>query len=95
MSPRDRILASLSELGPDEAEVLAIVAERLVTGRKAYSELQIATDRRDFQHEALLELADGCAYLAAGIVRARRVWAELVGTPPNPAGRLVGAERGR
>jgi hypothetical protein len=70
MSPRDRILAALDALGADEAEVLALVAERLVAGRAVYGPLQLATDRRDFQHEALLELADGVAYLAMGIVRA-------------------------
>jgi hypothetical protein len=72
VTTRERILAALDRLGADELEVLAIVSERLVMGRSQYGELQLATDRRDFRHEALLELADGCVYLAAGIVRAGR-----------------------
>ncbi len=94
MSPRDRILASLAALGDDEAEVLALVAERLVAGRAVYGPLQLATDRRDFRHEALLELADGCAYLAMGIVRAgngKPLATDAV--PLAPEGRLVRADR--
>ncbi len=94
MTPRDRILAALDALGSDECEVVALVAERLVAGRAVYGPLQLATDRRDFRHEALLELADGCAYLAMGIVRAghgKPLATDAV--PSAPEGRLVGAER--
>lgn len=73
MTPAERIHAALAELGADEAEVLALVAERLAAGRRTYGELQLATDRRDFREEALMELADGCVYLAAGIARASRM----------------------
>jgi hypothetical protein len=72
VNARERILAALAELGDDEAAVLALVAERLAMGRRVYGELQLATDRRDFREEALMELADGCVYLAAGIVRAKK-----------------------
>lgn len=72
MTPRDRILVALADLGPDEAEVLALVAERLVTGRRTYGELKPATDCRDFRREALEEAADGLVYVAAGLVRAQR-----------------------
>jgi hypothetical protein len=73
LTQRDRILAALVDLGPDEAEVLALVAERLVTGRRAYGELKPASDRRDFAREALEEAADGLVYVAAGLVRAASV----------------------
>jgi hypothetical protein len=74
VTPRERILAALDLLGDeaDEAEVLALLAERLVAGRAQYGALQLATLRRDFRREALHELVDGCAYLAAGIVSAAR-----------------------
>ena len=70
MTPRERILVALANLGPDEAQVLALVAERLVTGRRTYGELKPARDRRDFAREALEEAADGLVYVAAGLVRA-------------------------
>ena len=72
MTARDRILAALDELGTDEGEVLALVAERLVMGRRAYGELHAATDARDFGREALEEAADGLVYVAAALVRSGR-----------------------
>ena len=53
VTPRDRILAALATLGSDEAEVLALVSERLAMGRRQYGELRPATDPRDFAREAL------------------------------------------
>lgn len=89
MSARERILAALDGLGADEAEVLAIVAERLVMGRQVYGELHPATDPRDFAREALEEAADGLVYVAAALVRA--------GIPRGrveaPAARRRGTER--
>lgn len=70
MRPRYRILVALDTLGPDEAEVLALVAERLAMGRRQYGELRPATDPRDFGREALEEAADGLVYVAAGLVKA-------------------------
>jgi hypothetical protein len=72
----DRIAAALAELGPDEAEVLALVAERLAMGRRQYGELRPATDPRSFGREALGEAADGLVYVAAALVRSGRPWDE-------------------
>jgi hypothetical protein len=78
MRARERIIAAIDGLGDesDEAEVLALLSERLLAGRAQYGLLQLSSDRRDFRREAMFELVDGCAYLAAGIVRARREDAE-------------------
>lgn len=99
---RDRILSALDLLGTDEAEVLALVAERLAAGRRAYGELRPLEDPRRFEREALEEAADGLVYVAAGLVRVRRLREQAATAetmPPRPAsapeGRLVGAERGR
>jgi hypothetical protein len=69
---RDRILGALSQLGEDEAEVLALAAERLAIGRRAYAELHLDADKRDFRLEALEECADGLVYVAAALARLRR-----------------------
>lgn len=92
MTPRDRILAALDALGPDEAEVLALVAERLAKGRRQYGELHPATDPRRFEREALEEAADGLVYVAAALVRAGGPWG-AVQVPEPPEGQMVGAER--
>lgn len=70
MTPRDRVLAVLDTLDPDEADVLVLVAERLAVGRQQYGELRPATDPRDFARECLEEAADGLVYVAAALVRA-------------------------
>jgi hypothetical protein len=62
-------LASVSQpLGRVDAAVLIIVTERISMGRRRYGELRLATDRRDFQHEALDEAADLAVYAAAGVI---------------------------
>lgn len=66
---RDRILSALEGLGPDELAVLALIAERLATGRRQYGELRLSTDRRDFGREALEEASDGLVYVAAALLR--------------------------
>jgi len=71
MTAGQRIQAAASSLGPDELEVLAIIAERLAEGRRRYGELRPASDRRDFRLEALEEVADAGVYLAAALVRQR------------------------
>lgn len=52
--------------------VLILVAERLRGGRHIYGGLRVATDRRDFQHEALEEAADLAVYAAARLLRTER-----------------------
>ena len=72
MTARERIIGALDGLGPDEGDVLALVAERLAMGRRAYGELHLATDPRDFRREALEEAADGLVYVAPGLMRVGR-----------------------
>ena len=72
MSPRERIDAAVAQLGADELEVLATIAERLVMGRAQYGALHVESDRRDFGHEAMEECCDGLAYSAAALIRARK-----------------------
>jgi hypothetical protein len=69
---RERLLAAVADLGSDELEAVALVAERLVAGAGHYGRLDLATDRRDFRHEASEELLDGIAYAAMDALRARR-----------------------
>ncbi len=66
-----RLLASAERLGTDELAVVELVAERLVLGRRQYGALHLATDRRDFEREALEEAADLAVYVAAGLLRNR------------------------
>lgn len=86
-APRARLLAALETLGADEAEVLALVAERLAMGRRLYGELRPATDTRDFGREALEEAADGLVYVAAALVRAGMLRGEQLGADGTHRGR--------
>ena len=67
-----RLTSLAQHLGRDELAVLILVAERLRSGRRIYGELRLATDRRDFTHEALEEAADMAVYAAAGLLRTER-----------------------
>jgi hypothetical protein len=88
-TPRERILGALGELGADEAAVLALVAERLASGRRVYGELHPATDPRSFEREALEECADGLVYVAAALVRAGRPWGLTNETKPEQLPRVL------
>jgi hypothetical protein len=68
-----RLTSIAQHLGYDELAVLILVAERLRGGRRIYGELRLATDRRDFQREALEEAADMAVYAAAGVISGWRV----------------------
>ena len=77
--PRDprpalrRILAALAaRLGADELRVLVLVATRARAGQARYGFLDLRRDRRDFQGEALEELADGLFYSTAALLSRRR-----------------------
>jgi len=59
-----RLLAATERPGPDELALLALIADRLLLGRRCYGELRLATDRRDFHREALEEAADLAVYAA-------------------------------
>jgi hypothetical protein len=56
-------------LGLDELRVVALVAKRLVLGRKVYGPLDVAGDRRDWRHEASEEALDCAVYLACESIR--------------------------
>ncbi len=65
-----------SELDPeadgDEEDVLDVIRERLEMGRGTYGPLRLDSDPRDFEHEALEELLDGCVYLSCELLRRER-----------------------
>lgn len=69
---RGRIVGKLEALGLDELEVVEMVADGLAVGRRAYGELQLAIDERDFATEAAAELRDAMVYAGAGLLRIRR-----------------------
>lgn len=69
---RHRLTELVFELGFDEMRVLILVAERLRVGQQHYGRFDLATDRRDFAHEALEEIADALVYAACGLMRRRR-----------------------
>jgi hypothetical protein len=58
-----------AELGDTERAVLQLVAERLKDGQERYGRFDLATDRRDFRHESLEEIADALVYAACGLMR--------------------------
>lgn len=67
----ERLMKICADLGADELRVLVLVAERLAAGRRRYGALDIAGDRRDFQLEAIEEVADALVYAACGLMRGR------------------------
>lgn len=69
---RGRLLAAAEALGPDELQVLALVAERVALGRRLYGSLALRSDQRDFRREALEEAADGLFYAAVALLRGGR-----------------------
>jgi len=71
-SPFEDLLTVVKQLGPDEVAVLALIAERLLQGRRRFGDLHLATDRRDFGRETLEEAADLAVYAAAGLLREKR-----------------------
>lgn len=66
-----QLLDVCAELGTEELRVLVLVAERLRVGQRRYGRFDLATDRRDFHHEALEEVADALVYAACGLMRGR------------------------
>ena len=56
----------------DELRVLVLVATRARAGLARYGFLDLRRDRRDFQGEALEELADGLFYSTAALLSRRR-----------------------
>lgn len=59
-----RVLAAMSQIGPNARRALVLIAERMAVGRKRYGE---DFDReRDWTKEAQEEFLDGAIYLAIG-----------------------------
>lgn len=69
---RLELLYLFDELGDDEQEVLTDVARRLYNARDTYGELDIDSDRRDFDEEADEEMLDLFAYKSMQRIRKRR-----------------------
>jgi hypothetical protein len=76
LTPQQRLMATASQLGSQELEVLAVIAERLLMGQRCYGLLRLATDNRDFHKEAMEEAADGLVYSACALVRDRMLQRE-------------------
>jgi hypothetical protein len=57
----ERIQAALVQLEPQALEVVAMIAERLVVGRKRYGDLDVR-DGRNWSEELQAELMDGSVY---------------------------------
>jgi len=57
----------------DEAAVLGLVRERLELGRMRYGDLDLMRDQRDRLVEGLEEALDLSIYLAAELLRLRRL----------------------
>lgn len=76
MSDVQALEALLDGLNEDERAVVLDVAiglaERMLTGRKRYAPLALATDPRDWVKEAREEMLDGAAYLACAMVQRGR-----------------------
>lgn len=69
MGPHARLFAAVAGLEPDAVTVVAFVAERLLKGRKAYGDLSLKEDRRDFRKELSEEFADAVVYASCDILR--------------------------
>ena len=83
-------------LGFDELRVVDKLVSRLIAGREQYGELDIASDKRDFQTEAAEELQDATVYMMITMIArddarraqlerdAAREIAEMDETAPRP-----------
>lgn len=63
----------LSRMSDDELEIILEVCKRVDVGRRSYGPLRMREDKRDFPKEALAESLDQTFYLAAEVVRQRRL----------------------
>jgi len=64
-------VALLHRLGPDSLQLVLELLRGMVHGQRKYGPLEVATDGRDFEEEALEELRDTAVYLGAAIIRRR------------------------
>ncbi len=65
------LLDRLAHLQADESEIVEIIVSRLAQGRTTYGPWRVG-DGRDNPHEALCEVFDALAYVAAELVRLSR-----------------------
>ena len=79
----DTLMTIASELEDDAQRVLVVLAERLRMGRKQYSDLVLATDRRDFRKEAFEEAVDMSVYLACGLLQEASQRIPTLPAPPS------------
>ncbi len=63
------LMEAYPELSMDAVHVLDEIAARMLHGQKIYGALDLDTDTRDFDREALEEDLDGLVYRACKIVR--------------------------
>lgn len=71
---RLELLYLFDDLGNDEREVLVGLARRIHQGQETYGELDIDSDRRDWNEEAAQELDDFAVYSEIARLRKRRGW---------------------
>jgi hypothetical protein len=69
---RAALWGQLATLNEDELDVVADVVGGLRKGHQVYGDLNLATDTRDFDGEALEELRDAMTYRAMARVRRAR-----------------------
>ncbi len=69
---RNELISMVQCLEPDAVEVLHQQAGRMIIGRKAYGDLNIASDVRDWTEQTVEELLDGMNYLTIELVKLRR-----------------------
>ncbi len=69
---RNELISAVQMLEPDAVEVLHQQAQRMIAGRKAYGDLNITRDRREWTEQAVEELLDGMNYLTIELVKLRR-----------------------
>lgn len=72
MNKRNVLASLLLQLEDDAVEILLMQAQRMLAGRKAYGDLNLDTDRRDWVEEALEECLDGMNYQTAALIKLRR-----------------------
>ena len=63
----------LAKMSDDEVEILLEMCRRIDAARKTYGPLRLREDARNFPKEALDESLDQTFYLAAEVVRQRRL----------------------
>lgn len=69
MTPHQKLMATVCQLGGEEVEVLTLIAERLLVGQRQYGLMRLQVDSRNFHKEAIEECCDGLVYGACALLR--------------------------